>query len=63
MKKVKEYLDKNLFSVRESSCKIKNNGHYCVGGSWEYPEKWYDNSNFDFESIIIKKQKIKRAIC
>lgn len=47
MKKVKEWLDKNLIMVGESSCELRNNGHYCVHGQWIYPKNWYGNLGFD----------------
>jgi len=44
--KVKEYLDKNLFQVIESTAELKKNGHYCVMGSWEYPKGiWESEGN------------------
>ena len=47
MKKVKEYLDANLFLIGESSVTEKKNGHYGVQGTWNYPENWYVNFGFD----------------
>jgi hypothetical protein len=55
MKNVKEYLDKNLFVVGETSCTLKSNGHYCVCGSWKYPKKWNGHSIFYKSSDEDKK--------
>jgi len=65
MKKVKEYLDKNLIaSEGPHSCELKENGHYGVQGHWVYP-KDYDPSKYDLElpsrdhmSIIINNETI-----
>jgi len=52
MKKVKEYLDKNLIPIGVSSFELKENGHYCVLGEWTYPDDWRKNS--DISDIINK---------
>lgn len=43
MKKVKEYLDRNLIRDGKSTCYQKDNGHYSVQGSWYYPKEWKQN--------------------
>lgn len=50
MRKVKEYLDKNLFPDYEGSCEMKPNGHYDVQGLWEYPKDWRTKTPFTPES-------------
>lgn len=53
MKKVKKYLDKNLFCTEKSICELKSNGHYGVQGSWVYPKN-YDEI-YDKYSILIRQ--------
>ena len=36
MKKVKEYLDSICECIGKSTIELKDNGHYCVHGSWYY---------------------------
>lgn len=58
MKKVKEYLDTNLFSQGESSCELKKNGHFCVQGHWIYPQNWH--GNFGVEEFMNLSQKERK---
>lgn len=69
MKKVKDYLDKYLISLGNSTCKLKSNGHYEVFGNWLYPKNWkptsiddvtniYDNKPLDHMLIQINNETI-----
>ncbi len=44
---VKKYLDENFISFFTSACKVKENGHYNVTGTWEYPSR---------DKLIYKKE-------
>ncbi len=58
MKKVKEYLDNILYRVGESSWELKNNGHFCVHGHWEYPENWHAKMSYDdFAKLTIEERQ------
>jgi hypothetical protein len=58
MKKVKEYLDKNLFSIGDHFCELKKNGHYCVHGQWVYPKNWYGNFSFEDFMNLSEKERL-----
>lgn len=48
MRKVKEYLDKNFFSVGAVETKERSNGHLGVFGYWKYPKDYETMSHEEF---------------
>jgi hypothetical protein len=58
LKKVKEYLDKYFEPLDISTIGEKDNGHYCVHGSWVFERgdttaKYDENGSKDFTKISV----------
>lgn len=62
MIKVKEYLDKNLFSDGETTATLKKNGHYEVSGYWEYPKDISKSENKRISELMISDPQLKTWI-
>lgn len=59
MNKVKEYLDINLFAGDKNSIELKDNGHCCVHGYWEYPINISKDEDIRIKDILLNDPTLK----